>query len=107
LLLHLVDIAPIDTDADPAVAFKSIQGELKKFSTDLTDKPRWLVINKIDLLPEDDLAVAKELLLTELGWQGPIFMVSAETGKGTEELGQAVMRQLEEMEEEQMAAGES
>lgn len=100
LLLHLVDIAPLDTGADPAQAFKAIEGELKKFSDELTDKPRWLVINKTDLLPEDDLEVAKELLLTELDWQGPVFLVSAETGDGTEALGQAVMRRLEEVEEE-------
>lgn len=100
LLLHLVDIAPLDADEDPAEAFRSIEGELKKFSEDLTDKPRWLVINKIDLLASDDLDVAKEMLLSELEWDGPVFLVSAETGEGTEELGQAVMRQLEEMEEE-------
>lgn len=100
LLLHLVDIAPLSADEDPAAAFRSIEGELKKFSADLTDKPRWLVINKIDLLAADDLAVVKDMLLDELGWTGPAFMVSAETGAGTEELGQAVMRELELMNEE-------
>lgn len=101
LLLHLVDIAPLSADEDPAAAFRSIEGELKKFSADLTDKPRWLVINKIDLLAADDLAVVKDMLLDELRWAGPVFMVSAETGAGTEELGQAVMRELELMNEEQ------
>lgn len=100
LLLHLVDIAPLSADEDPAAAFRSIEGELKKFSADLTDKPRWLVINKIDLLAADDLAVVKDMLLDDLGWTGPVFMVSAETGAGTEELGQAVMRELELMNEE-------
>jgi GTP-binding protein len=65
----------------------------------LTEKPRWLVINKIDLLPADDFAVAREMLLSELGWSGPVFEVSAETGEGTGELGQAVMRELEAMDE--------
>jgi len=99
LLLHLVDIAPIDLDADPAVAFGAIEGELKKFSADLSEKPRWLVINKVDLLASDDLEVAREILLGEIDWDGPVFLVSAETGAGTDELGQAIMRELEEMDQ--------
>jgi len=99
LLLHLVDIAPIDLDADPAIAFQAIEGELKKFSADLSGKPRWLVINKVDLLAEDDLEVAREMLLGEIDWAGPVFLVSAETGEGTDELGQAIMRELEEMDQ--------
>jgi GTP-binding protein len=95
LLLHLVDIAPLDIAADPADAFRSIENELNKYSAELADKPRWLVINKIDLLPSDDLEVAREMLLAELDWPGPVFLVSAETGAGTEALGQAVMRELE------------
>ncbi len=97
LLLHLIDIAPLDTDADPADAFRSIEAELHKYSADLTEKPRWLVINKTDLLAADDLEVAKELLLSELKWAGPVFLVSAETGAGTEALGQAVIRALDEL----------
>ncbi len=100
LLLHLVDIAPIDVDADPAVAFRAIEGELGKFSGDLGEKPRWLVINKIDLLPADERQSVADALVTELGWKGPVFTVSAETGEGTEALGQAIMRELEEMDEE-------
>jgi len=99
LLLHLVDIAPLDTDADPAVAFASISNELGKFSEDLSDKPRWLVINKADLLTAEDLAVAQKDLLEKLDWPGPVFTVSAETGAGTEKLGQAVMRELELIDE--------
>ena len=99
LLLHLVDIAPIDLDADPAIAFRAIEGELKKFSAELSGKTRWLVINKVDLLAEDDLEVAREMLLGEIDWDGPVFLVSAETGEGTDELGQAIMRELEEMDQ--------
>ncbi len=99
LLLHLVDIAPLDIDADPADAFRSIENELNKYSVELADKPRWLVINKTDLLASDDLEVARELLLTELDWAGPVFLVSAETGAGTEALGQAVMQELELLDE--------
>jgi len=99
LLLHLVDIAPLDADADPAVAFESISNELGKFSKDLDEKPRWLVINKSDLLTAEDLDVAQKDLLEKLDWQGPVFTVSAETGSGTEKLGQAVMRELELIDE--------
>ena len=97
LLLHVVDIAPIDTTEEPASVFSAIETELGKFSADLEQKPRWLVINKIDLLSADDLAVASGMLVEELGWSGPVFQVSAETGAGTEALGQAIVRELEAM----------
>jgi GTP-binding protein len=99
LLLHLVDIAPGDADASPATDFRAIQDELAKFSEDLATKPRWLVINKIDLLPPDGLAAARAELLDELGWTGPVFEVSAATGAGTETLAQNVMQFLEELAE--------
>jgi len=99
LLLHLVDIAPID-GSDPATVVKAIAIELGNFSDELAEKSRWLVINKIDLLRPEDLAEAREKLLAELDWNGPVFEVSAATGAGTEELGQAVMRELEVIEEE-------
>ncbi|MDH3304696.1 MAG: GTPase ObgE [Gammaproteobacteria bacterium] len=106
LLLHLVDIAPIDPDVVPAAEVKAIAGELAKFSAALAEKPRWLVINKIDLLSDEDLPVAREMLLEELGWTGPVFEVSAATGAGTEELAQAVMQQLELIDEEAEAVEE-
>ena len=101
LLLHLVDIAPIDPDLNPADEVQAIAKELSNFSEDLADKPRWLVINKIDLLPADELAVAREKLLAALNWSGPVFEVSAATGEGTEALGQAIMRDLEQDADEQ------
>src|SRR5210317_2163206 len=100
LLLHLVDIAPIDPAVDPADEVSAIAAELANYSEELANKPRWLVINKIDLLSEDDLAVAKEMLLEELDLNGPVFEVSAATGAGTEALGHAVIQALEEIEEE-------
>jgi GTP-binding protein len=95
LLLHLVDIAPIDPDANPSTDVTAIANELSKFSADLAGKPRWLIINKTDLLAADELAVARQQLLSELAWEGPVFEVSAATGEGTEALGQAIMRELE------------
>ena len=95
LLLHLVDIAPID-GSNPAAAVDAIVRELGNFSEELAAKPRWLVINKIDLLSDQDLALARNKLIDELAWEGPVFEVSAATGEGTEALAQAVMRELEE-----------
>jgi GTP-binding protein len=100
LLLHLVDIAPIDPNSNPAADVRAIANELGNFSADLAEKSRWLVINKIDLLPADELASAKQKLLSELSWEGPVFVVSAATGEGTEALGQAVMRELERVAED-------
>ena len=99
LLLHIVDISPLDHDADPAAAFAAISAELAKFSDELTSKPRWLVLNKTDLLPPDEQESAQQKILADTGWTGPVFLVSAETGRGTRELGQAVMRELERMTE--------
>lgn len=95
LLLHLVDIAPID-GSDPATVVRAIATELGNFSEDLAGKPRWLVINKIDLLDDAERVAAREGLLADLGWTGPVFEVSAATGEGTEKLAQAIMRELEE-----------
>ena len=98
LLLHLVDIAPID-GSDPAAVVKAIANELGNFSDELAQKPRWLVINKIDLLDDGDRAAAREKLLADLSWDGPVFEVSAVTGEGTEALGQAIVRELESLQE--------
>ena len=106
LLLHLVDIAPIDPAVNPADEVRAIARELGNFATDLAAKPRWLVINKIDLLTSDVLAAACEALLNELDWQGPVYEVSAATGAGTEALGQAIMQALEELKQETQDTGE-
>jgi GTP-binding protein len=95
LLLHLVDIAPINPETNPADEVRAIANELGKFADDLADKTRWLVINKTDLLPADELEVATRKLLSDLDWHGPVFEVSAATREGTEALGRAVMRELE------------
>jgi GTP-binding protein len=100
LLLHLVDIAPLDPDADPARSVATIAAELENYSADLAEMPRWLVINKIDLLAADELAARREALLTKLDWQGPVFEVSAATGGGVDELAKAIMRELEIIQEQ-------
>ncbi len=97
LLLHLVDIAPIDANVNPAKEVIAIQGELKKFAGELTDKPCWLVINKTDLLAEDEFADRRDALLGQLDWQGKVFEISAIAGTGTENLGQDIMQKLDAM----------
>lgn len=96
LLLHLVDIAPIDSSVDPGDAVSAIGRELERFSPDLAGKSRWLVINKTDLLADDELDEKCDALLKKLDWQGPVFRVSATAKSGLEQLAREVMRELEE-----------
>lgn len=104
LLLHVVDIAPLDPSQQPAESVRALESELVRFSAELAGKPRWLVINKIDLLHATDLRVARETLLDALDWQGPVFEVSAATGAGTALLAGAVMQALEALDEEANAS---
>jgi len=96
VLLHLVDIAPPDPDADPVKDARAIVQELKKFSKELAAKPRWLVINKSDLLPEAEAKKRARAIVRGLRFRGPHFLVSAATGRGTKELCESVMAFLEE-----------
>jgi GTP-binding protein len=95
VLLHLVDIAPTDPSADPVRDALSIVGELGKFSEDLLSKPRWLVINKRDLLPEDEAIAKATEIAVALKNPGPAFLISGVTHAGTSELTEAVMRFIE------------
>ncbi len=99
LLLHVVDIAPLDERVDPVLSVRTITAELEKFSPELAGKPRWLIINKTDLVLPEERAARRERLLAALDWQAPVFDVSAATGDGTERLAQAVMRELEQLRE--------
>ena len=96
VLLHLVDILPPDPDADPVRDARAIVAELKKFSKDLAAKPRWLVLTKRDLLPDDEAEKRAREIVRRLRFRGPHFLVSAATGHGTKELTQAIMAFLEE-----------
>ena len=95
LLLHLVDIAPPDPDADPVAGAREIVGELRKFSPELAKKKRWLVLNKIDLLPPGEREKCCAEIVRRLRFKGPVFRISGATGEGTRELCQAVMQHLE------------
>ena len=95
VLLHLVDMAPPDPEADPVQDARAIVAELKKFSKELAMKPRWLVINKSDLLPAPEADRKARQIVRALRYKGPHFLISAATGEGTRELCQAVMTFLE------------
>jgi GTP-binding protein len=98
LLLHMVDVLPVD-GSDPAEQFKKIERELHRFSEDLAARPRWLVLNKVDLLPAGEVDAVCAEIETRLEWCGPTFRISAISGKGTDALARAVMRHLESGEE--------
>ena len=95
LLLHVVDLAPID-DSDPAQDAQVIVDEIERFSPSLIERDRWLVLNKVDQLLDDEREQRKQAVIDQLGWTGPVFMISALDGEGTKELAQAMMRYLEE-----------
>jgi GTP-binding protein len=96
VLLHLVDVAPLDPDADPVKGARQIVAELKKFSPELASKDRWLVLNKLDLLDEADGDKRCREIVRRLRWKGPVFRISGATGRGTRELVEAVMSYLEQ-----------
>jgi GTP-binding protein len=96
VLLHLVDIAPVDPEADPVKDARAIVAELKKFSKELAAKPRWLILNKSDLLPEAEAEKRARAIVRGLRFRGPHFLVSGATGRGTRELCEKIMEFLEQ-----------
>ncbi|MAL93809.1 MAG: GTPase ObgE [Haliea sp.] len=111
ILLHLVDVAPMD-EHSPAEAATTIVRELERFSPTLAARPRWLVLNKTDLLLPEDLAEVRAQVLAALDWQGPVYEISALSGVGTERLSQDLMIALEaqkvrEAEDPEVAAAET
>ena len=96
LLLHVVDIAPPDPDADPIDDARAIARELAKYDADLAAKPRWVVLNKLDLLPVDERKSRAAAFVKALRWKGPVFSISAINGDGCRELTFAVQAWLDE-----------
>ena len=94
LLLHIIDLAPFD-GSDPVEQAEIIINELDNYSHDLMDKPRWLVLNKTDLLDEDELKTKHDEIIKRLNWQGPVYSISAISKKGTDKLAFDIMQQLE------------
>ncbi len=95
LLLHVVDIAPLDPEADPVRETRAIAKELKKYDESLYKKPRWLVLNKLDLVPEEQRESAVEGFVRSLRWKGPVFAIAAIAGTGCRELVYAIQAWLD------------
>ncbi len=93
LLLHLVDIAPFDDAINPVQEARAIVEELRKYDESLYNKPRWLILNKIDMLQDTPQHVAE--FIKEYGWEGRCFAISAISGVGCKELTYAIMEHLE------------
>jgi GTP-binding protein len=104
LLLHIVDACADLSGGDAAESWRSVEGELGEYSQSLADKPRWLVLNKLDLLPEKERDARIKQLVAELLWQGPVYGVSALTREGTQRLAQDVMTHLEQSRGKEPAA---
>ncbi len=94
LLLHLVDIAPID-DTDPVESVNIIAKELEKYSEELSGKERWLVLNKTDLLLAEEADEVCKEIVKRLAWTGPVYQTSAVSRAGTEKLMNDIAEQLQ------------
>ncbi len=102
LLLHVVDMfPPVDESEgeDPAHHVRVVETELEKYSEELIDKPRWLVMNKLDLALEEDAQAACDQLIADLEWTEPAFRISTVTGEGLSDLTWAIMHYLDEKRE--------
>jgi GTP-binding protein len=94
LLLHVVDLAPLD-DADPVAGARAIVRELERYDRALYDKPRWLVLNKVDLIDADERKARVAAFVNSYRWKGPVFTIAAISGEGCRDLVYAVQRWLE------------
>ena len=95
LLLHLVDIDPID-GSDPVQAARTIVGELERFSPALAERDRWLVLNKADQLSEQDALARRDDIVARLNWSDPVYLISALQRQGTEQLARDIMNYMDE-----------
>ncbi|EGH44099.1 MULTISPECIES: Obg family GTPase CgtA [Pseudomonas syringae group] len=95
LLLHLVDMAPLDESSAPDAA-EVIVNELERFSPSLAERDRWLVLNKCDQILEEEQEARKQEIVDRLEWTGPVYVISAIAKEGTEQLTRDIMRYLEE-----------
>ncbi len=104
LLLHLVDVSPYGGSGDPVDDARKIVAELGKYSAELARKERWLVLNKIDQLPEDEREARCQSVIEGLGWTGPVFRISALSADGTQALMYRIMEHIEAQAEAAAAA---
>jgi GTP-binding protein len=96
LLLHVIDVQPYESADTPVESAQKIIREVEKWSDDLANKPRWLALNKIDRLAEEDKDKTYQAIIKKLKWKGPVFKISAINKDGTQELMYAIMNFLEE-----------
>jgi GTP-binding protein len=96
LLLHIVDLAPFEATVDPVKEAKALVKELQKYDPALGDKPRWLVLNKLDVIPEEERAKRVKDFVKKFGFKGPVFEISALSHEGTQELVNAIYLHLEQ-----------
>ncbi|MEQ1662800.1 MAG: Obg family GTPase CgtA [Thiobacillus sp.] len=94
VLLHLVDISPRWEAGDPVNEARAIVEELRKYDQELYDKPRWLVLNKLDMVDESEREAVVAQFVKDYGWQGPVFAISALDGTGCSKLTYAIMEYL-------------
>jgi len=94
LLLHVIDFAPFDEAVDPVQQAKAIVGELKKYDKALYEKPRWLVLNKLDMVPLEEREARVKDFIKRLKWKGPVFQISALTREGCEPLLHAIYKHV-------------
>ncbi|GBG01618.1 GTPase Obg [Azospira sp. I13] len=101
VLLHIVDMLPPDPEADPVTDARAIVGELEKYSPELAAKPRWLILNKLDLIPEDERQERIDAFVSaykeSTGFDGPVFPIAAISGEGCRPLVYAIQSALEQL----------
>jgi GTP-binding protein len=107
VLLHIVDLAPFDANVDPVKEAKAIVKELKKYDESLFDKPRWLVLNKLDMVPEDERKSRVKDFVKRFGWKGLVFEISALNREGCEDLVVEIYNYLAEQRQAEERAGET
>ena len=95
VLWHVVDLAPFEEGPPPNKQVRAIERELKKFDPALLEKPRWLVLNKSDMLPDGEAEARAKALKRSLRWKGPVYLVSALERKGLDPLVYATMDALD------------
>ena len=103
LLLHVVDIAPFDETVDPVTQARAIVAELKKYDRALHAKPRWLVLNKLDMVPAEERASRVKDFVRRLRWKGPVFEISALTREGCDALVRAAYQHVAKIRQPQLA----
>jgi GTP-binding protein len=102
LLLHLVDMMPFD-GSTPEHNARVIEKELKTFSSTLSDQDRWLVLNKVDLIPKDEVQDACQKVVTALSWEGPVFYISGLASLGTKSLCATIMDYIDDKRQQEEA----